>query len=563
MAENDEFERAVAELKPDELSAWVREHFASEDERVRRRMLDGVLAAARRCAPGFQVRTSKDERLEDEVVAWATQDFTVVQVDSVAVEMLLDRVNRQYLRGDFGRAGHLYGRMFWGLEQWERGRPDELTGDEMLNSSLQRAGLRYLVSLYLTTRPAGRARAMLHGCDQVARMCLLVDPLRQLMEEAPLDIAESMAEFEPAWQDELESELVRAKAAGHELSPLLGWFTKSVQRSGAAHGLLRVARLSGDPVTWEEWVDELVSQQAWSDVIESVSEALSSVGGSLFGARLADVALAASFKVETCPERVRWAERSFRSEPTLRRLLILNAVDSECSASSDDRDYLSLLPPDTLRQGGRVVGAVHLVSGQWAEAARILAQADRLGWSNSHHPGHLVYPVLLWLLRQMGEPAVPSDDSMPSVGLTQTPFLDAACAVLDLAGAASLDTSLLPQRRLPASLEAVLPTLTLAQALAPVLKRAEPSSQSMETVLQCLHMAATSRVSGALDAGRRRMYGDAIRQVLALVEVLVVTGRVGEARSLFGRCSHQGRDDAAWVASCAELLTPELRTILG
>lgn len=298
-------------------------------------------------------------------------------------------------------------------------------------------------------------------------------------------------------------------------------------------------------------------------MIESVSEALSSVGRSLFGARLADVALAASFKVEGCSERLRWAERAFRSEPTLRRLLILSTVENGCSPSSGDPEYLSLLPEDSIHEVDRVVGAVHLVSGQWVEAAYMLAQADGLGWSNSHHPGRVVYPALLWLLRQVGEPELVSDDSVPYPGLGATPYLDAACAVLEQPGAASLDTSLLPQRQLPAVLDDVLPHPTLAQVLVRSLSVAPPSSQAMETVMECLHMAATSRVTAAIEARRRRMYEDAIRQVLALVEVLVVTGRVGEARSLFGRCSYQGRDDAGWVAACAELLTPELSDVLG
>jgi hypothetical protein len=562
MAEHDEFERALSELKADEVAQWAREYFVAQDERVRRRMLDGVLAAVRRRNPEFQIRTSKDEHLEDEVAAWATQEFESAAVESVAVEALLDRVNRQYLTGDFQRVGRLYGRLFWGLEQWERARPDESTGDEMLNGTLEQAGLRYLVSLFLTTPAAGRPRAMLHGCDLVDRMCLLVDPMKQLLDEAPLEIGDSLRDFEPAWQDLLERELIRTKEEGHDLWPLLGWFTKSVQRSGVAGGLLRVARLSDDPVTWEEWVDELIRAEAWSDVIETVSEALSSVGRSLFGARLADLAVAAAFRVEACPERLRWAERAFRSEPTIRRLLILSVAEGEQTAAAADREYLSLMSQESIEQGDRVVSAAYLLSGQWADAAHLLARADGLGWSHSRHPGRLVFPALLWLLRQVGEPDSPQDESTPSPILTEVPHLVAACVLLEQPGADTLDTSLLPQRRLPDALERVLPKPALVQVLAGALRQSPPDAQAMETVMQSLHMTVMNRVSAALRTGRRRMYDDACRQLLALVEALIVTGRMGEARSLFGRCSNEGRDDAAWVGTIDQLLGPELRAAL-
>jgi hypothetical protein len=562
MTDQLEYRRAIEAVPADPLRDYLWTWLMSQDARVRRSFMDGLLGAAARQDPRFVPRVVADPYLEEDVAAWSGQDFKQNPSTADSVDSLLERVNRQYLAGEYVRVARLYGRLFWGVELWENAQPERGAGDELLNSALIRAAVRYLVAIVASSDVTRTADSLIRACEVVDGICMLVDPPRQMLEETPPVLLERLSTLDAPWQRLLEQSLHRMKEEGRRSAadaPELGWLTKSLLRTGVPDGLLRIARLSNDPVTWEEWIDVLLRQGRWSEVIESVSEALAGLGNSLVAARLADLAFAAACAVDGHDEQQRWAERALRSEPTVRRLLTAWQLARACPSRDSRAELLMLvLENPTHRPPARVEVVSYMLAGLWEEVAGILASADGLGWSSISHPGKIALPVLVDVVRQCAIALPDPGESLLPGTLRATPFVDQLCASLVANRLEDLDTSLLPRRPLPEPLRLVLPDVGLWDSIVCGLSEASPTETQLEVMLEGIHQAVLKRATGAVSQRRQRVYPEAVVAVFALVELFLLLGRHVEAQAVFRRAIQLSNDDPRWLSHWEQLVTPEL-----
>jgi hypothetical protein len=154
------------------------------------------------------------------------------------------------------------------------------------------------------------------------------------------------------------------------------------------------------------------------------------------------------------------------------------------------------------KQATRQRTLLHVLSHEFSAAAKLLASAPGLGWSNGEHPGPLLFPLFARLLGASRTPARRALDPMLHRG-----------ADLDELEAMTVDPE---EPRLPT------PEVDALLGLAGVASISDPTSR--RAVLAAMKKAAESRVAGVTDQKRRRHYGHAA----ALVATCVACDKTGE-----------------------------------
>ncbi len=131
---------------------------------------------------------------------------------------------------------------------------------------------------------------------------------------------------------------------------------------------------------------------------------------------------------------------------------------------------------------------LHVLGGDFAAAAKLLASAKGLGWSAGDHPGHLLFPLFVSLLGGIEPPDEPARDDD--------------------------ELSLLPDRD-----EARLVTPKVAELIRLAGIRAPTESATRAAVIKAMRTAAEKRIAGVTENKRRRHYGHAASLALACAQV--------------------------------------------
>lgn len=147
------------------------------------------------------------------------------------------------------------------------------------------------------------------------------------------------------------------------------------------------------------------------------------------------------------------------------------------------------------KQATRQRALLHLLSHDFAAAAKLLASAPGLVWSNGEHPGHLLFPLFAQLLGASRTPARRDLD----------PMLHRA-ADLDELEAMTTD---------PEEPRLTTPEVDALLVLAGVASISDATSR--RGVLAAMKKAAESRAAGVTAQKRRRRYGHAAELVATCV----------------------------------------------
>ena len=138
---------------------------------------------------------------------------------------------------------------------------------------------------------------------------------------------------------------------------------------------------------------------------------------------------------------------------------------------------------------------MHLLQGDFEAAAKLLAEAPGLGWSNGEHPGHLLFPLFAGFL-----------------GL-QRKATSSRSELLSHRGMDIDELELMTGDRN----EPRLPTPEVEQLLRSAGVDAIPNAAARSAVLAAMRKAAESRLAGVTDQKRRRQYGQAAELVAVCV----------------------------------------------
>jgi hypothetical protein len=195
-------------------------------------------------------------------------------------------------------------------------------------------------------------------------------------------------------------------------------------------------------------------------------------------------------------------ERAWQASPTLLRLCRwLDTSPAQSLLKSRVRKALSLCPKRAHRQ--RTL--LHVLASRPQEAARLVAAAPGLGWSQEEHPGHLGFWLLATLLAPEG--AV----------LAITPPHLASAAESDLIDATEWPTDPEAQNSAPVVPRLPLPDLTRIVNLAD--PRLPTGAAARAVLLKALREAAEKRAAAVTKEKRRRYYEHVARLVGTCVAV--------------------------------------------
>ncbi len=181
-------------------------------------------------------------------------------------------------------------------------------------------------------------------------------------------------------------------------------------------------------------------------------------------------------------------ERAWRQAPSMLRLRRwLGSADSKASVRKRAAQALDACPKRARRQRG----LLHLLLGDVASAAKLLAAAPGLGWSDGDHPGHLLFPHFRAVLG--GEASDLPDESDPlSVRRRDVDELDWMSAERD---------------------ERHLATPEVREVLELAGIGGSPDADARAAMLRAMRKAAEKRVAGVTGEKRRRRYPHAAQLV--------------------------------------------------
>jgi hypothetical protein len=265
-----------------------------------------------------------------------------------------------------------------------------------------------------------------------------------------------------------------------------------VQRLEGPVGLEKVARSTRRPDDLRAWCKSLVDAGDWKTALPAFEEAAELVtdkdytrGEFLDGAALA----AQTLELE---DVAAYLERAWRASPSLPRLRRwLGSSNSEATLGKRVAEALEACPKKA--SGQRAL--LHVLSHDFAPAAKVLASAPGLGWSDDEHPGHLVFMLFARLLGGVRTKAAVRSEPMSQ-------------GAMDLEEIETMSHD-------PEAPRLVTPEVDALLGLAAVDRISDAASRTL--VVASMKMAAEIRVAGVTDQKRRRHYRHAAELVATCV----------------------------------------------
>lgn len=200
-------------------------------------------------------------------------------------------------------------------------------------------------------------------------------------------------------------------------------------------------------------------------------------------------------------------ERAWRQSPTLLHLIRwLGTSKNKATITKKAKQALDACPQKAHRQRA----FLHLLLSDFGKSAKLLGAAKGLGWSDSDHPGHLIFPLFYKLLG--------GDDTVFESGYTTVST--GRLSIDDLEYMSIRDN------------EPTLVTPTIDEVLALDGLPGKMIETSKNKILQAMKKAAENRVDGVTSKGRRKYYSHAAQLVSACLAVDNATGTVAWFESL-------------------------------
>jgi hypothetical protein len=203
-----------------------------------------------------------------------------------------------------------------------------------------------------------------------------------------------LKEFLPAWRA-----LIAQKPAGDRGrdwdTDEDRWLREVVQRLDGSDGLAKIARTTKRADDLRAWCKSLVDAGEWKAALPAFEEAAGLVTDKDYarGELLDGAALAAQHLGRK--DLSAWLERAWRAGSSMLRLRRwLGSAGSKATLRKRASEALLACP----KQAARQRAFLHVLQGEIEPAAKLLAAAPGLGWSNGEHPGHLLFRLFTRLL---------------------------------------------------------------------------------------------------------------------------------------------------------------------
>lgn len=392
-----------------------------------------------------------------------------------------------FLRKDYAAARRIFDALLRPIARVDIDLGQHERVDEVLGVEPATCVAQYIVATYMTTNAERRAEAARDAIAEVGDLGFVFEPIRE-MERVAVEPLPELDDFLPRWRDIVAKE-ASANQHGGWGNDADRWLREVVLRLEGAAGLAKIARSGRRADDLRAWCGSLVEAGDWKAALAAFEEAAQLVtdenyvrGELLDGAALAAQELG---RKQLSP----WFERAWRGAPTMFRLRRWLGSARGKTIRKRAAEAAAACPKQARRQRA----FLHLVQADFEPAAKLLAAAPGLGWSNGEHPGHLLFPLSHALLggkNPAWTPAFP-DRRM------EIHELDALTADPDAPRLATPEVGDILQQAGIGGIE---------------------DARARKAVITAMRKAAENRVAGVTQQKRRRQYGHAAWLVAACVD---------------------------------------------
>ncbi|MBI4509686.1 MAG: hypothetical protein HY698_08605 [Deltaproteobacteria bacterium] len=484
-----DLDAALATMSAEALREVVHEVLLELDERAHARVVGSLIARAARTGSGWAPAAVSDEQVA-EVLAFVKAAERIGQADPSEVDEYLRRGSTAFLRKDYASAHRIFGALLSPIGDGNIDLGQHELVDEVLGADIAECAAQYVVSAYMIAPVAGRAEAVRAAIDLVRGVGHFWEPLRE-MECVALEPLPHLENFLPRWRGLIASKLAAKRTSDWDTEEDR-WLREVVQRLEGSDGLAKVARSTRRADDLRAWCKSLVDAGDWNAALKAFEDAAELVADKDYtrGEFLDGAALAAQHLGRK--NLAAHLERAWRADPSMQRLRRwLGSSNSKAVLGKRIAEALEACP----KQASRQRALLHVLSHDFAPAAKLLASAPGLGWSNGDHPGHLLFPLFARLLGGQRTKNSVGPDPMSHRGMD-----------LEELEAMTAD---------PEEPRLVTPEVDALLALAGVDRISDAASRML--VLAAMKKAAESRVAGVTDKKRRRHYGHAAELVAICV----------------------------------------------
>jgi tetratricopeptide (TPR) repeat protein len=485
-----DLDAVLATMSAEALREVVHEVLLELDVRAHARVVQSLVARAARAGSGWAPAAVTDGHVA-EVLTFVKSAERVGQANPSDVDEYLGRGSAAFLGKDYPSAYRIFGAILPPIGEGNIDLGQHEMVDEVLGSDVAECAAMYVVSAYMTAPVAERAEAVRAAIDEARGFGHFWEPLRE-MERVAVEPLPGMKDFLPRWRALIESRPAARRGNNDWDTEEDRWLREVVLRLEGVTGLAKVARSTRRAEDLRAWCKALVDAGDWKAALTAFEEAAELVADKDYarGEFLDGAALAAQrLGRKTLPAHL---ERAWRASPSMSRLRRwLGSSNGKATLRKRVEEALEACP----KQAASQRALLHVLSHDFASAAKLLASAPGLGWSNGEHPGHLLFPLFARLLGAPRAKAAVRPDSLSPLLL---PLEELEAMTAD-----------------PEGPHLVTPEVDALLELAGV--DGIPEAALRTHVLAAMKRAAESRVAGVTDQKRRRHYGHAAELVATCV----------------------------------------------
>ena len=480
---------ALDSMGAEDLRELVRETLAWLGDRAHARLSNELISRATRGEKAWTPSGPGDAAVA-KILDFAKAAQRVGYADPTEVDDCLQEGTSAFLSRDYQAASRIFRALLEPLSNGEIDLGQDELAEEVLGVDLTDCAAQYVVATYMTTAPAERVKAVMAAIDDMNYTGNFWRPLREL-ERVAVESLPDYDEFLQAWRALVHNEAASCRRYGSD-TEMDDRLREVVERLEGVDGLAAIARSTRRPEDLRAWCRALVDAGNWKAALTAYEEAAEIVtekatfqGHFLDGAALA----AQELSRKDLPKRL---ERAWRMQPSpLRLRRWLGSSGTRAVLKRRSKAALEACPGKTHRQRA----FLHVLLGDFSAAAKLLAAAPGLGWSDREHPGHLLFPLFC---RQLGGDNRGFDlDAWP---------LDLRSMDIDELELLHLDHD---EPQLPNPSEEEITTLADIGTVNVKKERA--------LLLQAMRTAAEKRLAGITKNKRRRYYGHAALLAAAYV----------------------------------------------
>ncbi|MCH7749231.1 MAG: hypothetical protein IH939_14170 [Acidobacteria bacterium] len=496
-----DLDSALDAMTADELRAFVRDALERLDDEPRGELVDSLIARAAKGSSGWRP-PSPSRRIVDEVKSFADAALRVGYAEPHEVDEYLRQGTKAFLAGEHETARGVFEALLPPIADVEVDLGQHELVDEVLTVNVHECAVQYAVTVYVTTPLEDRAEALCTAIDAVAGIASFWEPLGQ-MERVATGPLPQLDAFLPCWVTQIERE---SSSEGEWDSDRDRWLREAILRLEGVTGLERIARHTKKPEALRAWCAALVDRGEWAAALQAYGAAAALVGTSYWRGDFLDGAALAAQQLGRRDTAKRF-ETAWLGAPSLVRLLRWLGAGAPTATTLVRRAKKATTRCPA--KAGRQLGLLLILTDDARAAAKLLAKAPGLGWSDDGHPGHVLFPAFAGLLAE-------------EIGATLSTELYAGLqdAPRDL-----LDMDIDMDRDSGDGTTPKLTTPSIAELIASVRPGASIESQVRVAMLEAMRASATRRVQGILGNKRRRHYGHAATLVACCLELAPVVGK--------------------------------------